>query len=636
MELLQVKNVTLAYGHKPLLDNAQLQVNTGDRISLIGRNGTGKSTLLKVILGEQLPDSGEIIRRQNLVIKQLPQEVPMGSEGTIFSLVTQGLGEISELLIRYENLTHEMADNYTDDLMLQLEKVQHELEAQQGWSLYQQVESILSRMDLDGHMEFKGLSGGMKRRVLIAQALVSSPDILLLDEPTNHLDIEAIIWLEEFLKDYQGCLIFITHDRSFLGNIATRIVELDRGQLTEWPGQYDLYLEQKQHALEVEEIDNAKFDKKLAAEEVWIRQGIKARRTRNEGRVRALKSLRAEHSDRRNRLGKAKLQSNESEKSGKLVIEAESIHVELGGKTIINDFSTRIWRGDKIGIIGPNGCGKSTLLKTFLNKLTPQKGKVTQGTKLDVAYFDQLRDQLDESMSVRENIGEGSDQVIVNGQPKHVIGYLQDFLFTPARAQQPVSSLSGGEKNRLLLAKLFTQPANLFILDEPTNDLDAETLDLLEELLTNYKGTLLLVSHDRTFLNNVVTSTIVFEGEGKISEFVGGYDDWQHQIQNNAVKTNTHSQARTKDPTINAAATANNKPPVQNNKKLSYKDKRELDNLTKKIETLESKVEDIQNAMADSSFYQQDQSTITEITNNLSLINKELEEAYSRWEALEE
>ncbi|MBL4868349.1 MAG: ATP-binding cassette domain-containing protein [Pseudomonadales bacterium] len=642
MELLQIKDVTLAYGHTALLDKAQLQINTGDRISLIGRNGTGKSTLLKVILGEQLPDTGEVIRRQNLVITQLPQEVPIGSEGTIFALVTKGLGDISQLLIRYENLTHEIAENCTDEVMKQLEKVQHDIEAQHGWSLYQQVESILTRMDLDGQMDFSGLSGGMKRRVLIAQALVSSPDILLLDEPTNHLDIEAIIWLEEFLKDYQGCLIFITHDRSFLKSIANRIVELDRGQLTEWPGQYDLYLEQKQHALEVEEDNNDKFDKKLAAEEVWIRQGIKARRTRNEGRARALQSLRDERRQRRNQLGKARLESNDAEKSGKLVIEVESIHVEFDNNTIIDNFSTSIWRGDKIGIIGPNGCGKSTLLKTFLNKLTPQKGTVTQGTKLDIAYFDQLRDQLDETLSVRENIGEGSDQVIINGQPKHVIGYLQDFLFTPARAQQPVSSLSGGEKNRLLLAKLFTQPANLFILDEPTNDLDAETLDLLEELLTQYKGTLLLVSHDRTFLNNVVTSTIVFEGEGKITEYVGGYDDWQHQIKaskSTAVEKNKRPQSDAKQNSHkkqDVKPDSHKKQENQSNKKISFKQQRELNTLTQKIELLESEINEIQDTMANSAFYQQDKASITQTNEKLAQINKELEVAYSRWEELED
>jgi len=632
MELIQLKEVTLAYGTKPLLDHAQLQVNTNDRISIIGRNGEGKSTLLKVLLGLQLPDSGEIIRKQNLVISQLPQEVPADSEGTIFAMVTHGLGDMSELLVRYEDLTHEIADNYSEKAMSQLENVQHELEARDGWSAYQQVESILSKMDLDGQKDFNGLSGGMKRRVLIAQALVSTPDILLLDEPTNHLDIEAILWLEDFLKDYQGCLIFITHDRSFLKSIANRIIELDRGKLTEWSGDYDIYLEQKQHALEIEETENAKFDKKLAAEEVWIRQGIKARRTRNEGRVRALKALRSERGERRNQLGNAKLQSNDANKSGKLILEAENIHVELDNKVIIDDFSTTIWRGDKIGIIGPNGCGKSTLLKSFIGKLTPQKGSITLGTKLEVAYFDQLRDALDETLSVRENIGEGSDQVIVNGQPKHVIGYLQDFLFTPARAQQPVSALSGGEKNRLLLAKLFTRPANLFILDEPTNDLDAETLDLLEELLSNYKGTLLLVSHDRSFLNNVVTSTIVFEGEGKISEYVGGYDDWQHQIKNIANQAKTPNNTTTKQ----TSKPNQTKQPEKAKDKISYKDKRELEALPKKISALENEIEALQADMTKSEFYQQDQPTIAKTNDKLSQLNKELEIIYARWEALED
>ncbi len=529
MSLITLQNISLSFGSPPLLDNLDLSIDQGERICLIGRNGEGKSTLMKLIAGELAADEGQVRKRDGVRIARLTQEVPRGYAGTVFELVADGLGELAGLVKRYHQLCAELAEEGGEAAMQRLSSVQQEMEAAGGWQLEQQVGQVISRMQLDPDAAFESLSGGMKRRVMLARALVGDPDLLLLDEPTNHLDIESIAWLEEFLLGWKGSLLFVTHDRAFLRRLATRILELDRDRLSDWPGDYDNYLRRKAEMENAEAQENARFDKKLAQEEVWIRQGIKARRTRNEGRVRQLQAMREQARQRRRKQGSARLELNAAERSGKLVCEAEGISYSWEGRPIVRDLSTTILRGDRIGIIGPNGCGKSTLLNLLLGKLQPETGTIRLGTKVEVAYFDQLRAQLDEEATVIDNVGGGRDSVTVNGRQKHIIGYLQDFLFPPARARQPVKSLSGGERNRLLLAKLFTRPANLLVLDEPTNDLDVETLELLEELLLDFDGTLLLVSHDRAFLDNVVTSTLVFEGEGRVNAYVGGYSDWLAQ-----------------------------------------------------------------------------------------------------------
>ena len=624
MSLLQLQDIQLAYGDLPLLDHANLVIEKGERLCLVGRNGTGKSTLLKVIAGEAIPEDGKI-ERGNTRISRLKQEVPKGTHGTIYDVTAEGVGEIGTLIADYHHLILQMATDHSDAIMNKMAAVQQKIEAADGWSIQQQIETTLSKMGLEPEEEFSSLSGGMKRRVLLAQALVQSPDLLLLDEPTNHLDIESIQWLEDFLINSQTTLLFITHDRQFLRRLATRIIELDRGILTDWPGNYDSYLQLKEQALEEESRNNALFDKKLAQEEVWIRQGIKARRTRNEGRVRALKKLRQERSERRNRSGNVVMATQQSDASGKKVIRAKEITHSYDGQRLVNNLSLKIQRGDRIGIIGPNGVGKSTLLRILLGETEPQQGSVVHGTKLQVAYFDQLRNQLNEELSVQDNVADGSDNVVLNGRSKHVISYLQDFLFSPQRARSPVSTLSGGERNRLLLARLFSKPANLLGMDEPTKELDVETLELLEELLLEYEGTLLLVSHDRAFVNNVVTSTLVFEGEGTINEYVGGYDDWVRQRKEEAPKI----------------ATSANKPPptsVQKpaQKKLSYKERLELEALPKKIEQMEAEQEQLHQKLADPSFYQSDADAVTTTTEQLKNLEQQLSECYARWEQLEE
>jgi len=528
MSLITLRDATLSFGAAPLLDHVNFTLERGERVCIVGRNGEGKSTLLKVVEGLLQPDSGEVARTSGLRTASLPQEVPTGLAGSVFGVVASGLGEIAAILTRYHELSEACAQGDTA-LLDALNQAQEQLDAGGGWSLNTRVEQMLSRLALDGDEEFARLSGGRKRRVLLARALVGEPDILLLDEPTNHLDIGSITWMEEFFRGYPGALLFITHDRSFLQALATRIVELDRGALRDFPCSHAQYLERKQQMLDAEAQASALFDKKLAQEEVWIRQGIKARRTRNEGRVRALQDLRSERAARRERSGNVQMALSEAERSGKLVLEAANISLTLGGRRIIDDFSTTVMRGDRIGLIGDNGAGKTTLVRALLGQLPLDAGSIRQGTRLEVAYFDQLRAQLDLEKSVAENVVQGSDFIEVNGSRKHVLAYLQDFLFSPQRARTPVKALSGGERNRLLLARLFTRPANLLVMDEPTNDLDVETLELLEELLLNYSGTLLLISHDRAFLNNVVGSTWVFEGDGKIREYVGGYDDWLRQ-----------------------------------------------------------------------------------------------------------
>ena len=624
MSILRLRNIHLAFGGPELLSGASINLEKGERVCLVGRNGTGKSTLMKIINGQIKADSGELESTPGTKIAWLEQEVPRDASGDVYHMVASGLGEVGSLIQRYHELTDEVAKG-SEDAFNQLEQVQKALESQDGWALQQRVDTVLSRLDLDGDAAFEAQSGGVKRRVLLARALVQEPDILLLDEPTNHLDISSIAWLEEFLLQYRNCVLFITHDRAFLSKLATRIVDLDRGQLTSWPGNYDTYLQRKAEAMDAEAAEWARFDKKLAQEEIWIRQGIKARRTRNEGRVRALESMRTERSHRRERQGNVKAKIQQAESSGKKVIEAQHINVSFAERKIIDDFSTLIMREDRIGIIGPNGVGKSTLIQVLLGKREPDSGSVTLGTQVEVAYFDQLRAQLDENLSVRENVGQGSDNVTINGQSKHIMGYLQDFLFSPDRARTPVKALSGGERNRLLLAKLFTQPSNLLVLDEPTNDLDIETLELLEELVSQYQGTILLVSHDRQFLDNIVTSTIVFEGDGKLAEYVGGYEDWLRQRSDTAPTSSAKTDVSAKKQSKSKA-----KP-----KKLSFKQQQELDVLPKTIEQLEQQLQQLQMQLADPKLYQDYQEQVAELTQQTEQQEQALEQCFARWEELE-
>ncbi|OUR90177.1 ABC transporter ATP-binding protein [Gammaproteobacteria bacterium 42_54_T18] len=625
MSLLRLRDITVSFGGPLLLNHLNLTIEKGDRLCLVGRNGSGKSTLLKVLTGDIKPDEGLIESSGNIRIARLEQDVPDTGEGSVFHVVASGLGDIAPLLDEYHRVIHLVTEDPSEENLNKLEVTQRQLEAKNGWELEQRVETTLSKLSLDGDMMFADLSGGIKRRALLAKALVQEPDLLLLDEPTNHLDIESIQWLEEFLANYQGSLLFISHDRSFLDKLATRVVDLDRGKLSDWPGSYQNYLRRKQEQLEAEEKQNALFDKKLSQEEVWIRQGIKARRTRNEGRVRALKTMRQERSDRRNVQGKASFVTQVADRSGQKVIDAKNIQFTYSNKPIVNDLTTLILRGDKVGLIGPNGVGKSTLLHLLLGKLEPQSGSVDLGTNLQIAYFDQLRDQLDESQTVRENIGEGSDSIDVNGQTKHVIGYLQDFLFTPERANTPVKALSGGEKNRLLLAKIFSKPSNLMVMDEPTNDLDIETLELLEELVSGYTGTLLLVSHDRTFINNVVTSTLVFEGNGDVNDYIGSYDDWIRQRpEKGKLKKAPEKAAKLQKSTNNATT------------KLSYKENKELESLPKDIEKYETLIASTHEQLADPKLYQEDPNKVTDLQTELTKVEALLETAFARWEELEE
>ena len=591
MALLSMQDVKLSFGGPLLLAGVDLQIEEGERVCLLGRNGAGKSTLMKLIMGEVQPDSGNIARKQSLCVAYLGQEVPAGLNGTISEIVSASLDDDS------------------------------------GWEGQQQVEKVLSHMDLDGQVAFETLSAGMKRRVLLARGLAVAPHILLLDEPTNHLDMETIKWLEDFLVRYEGTLLFVTHDRTFLQKLATRIVELDRGRLINWACDYQSYLTRKENLLNADAARDAKFDKKLSEEEVWIRQGIKARRTRNEGRVRALVKMREERWARRTVAGNVKMQLQEARRSGKLVIEAKEVSCGYGETCLVRGLSTLIMRGDKVGILGPNGVGKTTLLNILLGKQPPLSGEIKLGTKLDIAYFDQLRGQLEEEKSVFDNIGEGNDQVTINGRPRHIIGYLQDFLFTPDRARSPVRLLSGGERNRLLIAKLFTKPSNVIVMDEPTNDLDMETLDLLEELLIEYKGTLLLVSHDRAFINNIVTSTLVFEGGGKVAEYIGGYDDWLRQRR----RSDQDAQKGGEPVNIKSRRIKKERP-----KKMSFKEKKELEELPKQIEALEGEKERLYKLMADPETYQKGGEAVVAAKAEVDTVEANLEAAYKRWEELEE
>ena len=628
MPILTFRNVVLSLGHPPLLDGVSFAIEPGERLCLVGRNGAGKSTLLRMIAGEIQPDDGEIVRTQGLRVAQLAQEVPLGTSGSTFHVVAEGLGQAGALIDRYHQLAHEVAEDHGK--MDELEQCQHALEAIDGWALTQRVDTVLTKLALDPDADIASLSGGMKRRVMLARALVAEPDLLLLDEPTNHLDIAAITWIEEFLLNWNGALLFITHDRAFLQRLATRIIELDRGKLADFPGDYATYLARKEAMLAEEERHNALFDKRLAQEEVWIRQGIKARRTRNEGRVRALKAMREEHAARRTRTGSVSMGIQTAERSGKIVVEAEGVGFDYDGRAIVRDLTATILRGDKVGIIGPNGSGKTTLLKLLLGELEPTRGTLKRGTNLQIAYFDQYRAVLDEEKTVVDNVGDGSDTVTINGQPKHVLSYLQDFLFAPQRARQPVKALSGGERNRLLLAKLFTKPSNLLVLDEPTNDLDADTLELLEELLIDYKGTVLLVSHDRAFLNNVVTSTLVFEGDGVVNEYIGGYDDWLRQRFTPPAAATTTPGAKP------AEAKPTSGTPAEKAKKLSFKDQRELEAMPQKIQVLETERDQINVQMGAADFFKQNKAAIAAVQARLAALDAELEQVYARWEQLEQ
>jgi ATP-binding cassette subfamily F protein uup len=627
MALVSLQDVRVSFGGPLLLEGVDLSIDRGERVCLVGRNGTGKSTIMKLITGEINPDGGKIVYQQGVKITLLTQEVPQSLSGSVFDVVSSAFGEQGKLLAAYHHVSARLAHDHSEKLMAELEDVQHKFEAAGGWQMQQRVDETLTRLKLPEDAEFSELSGGLKRRVLLAKALAGAPDILLLDEPTNHLDIDAIAWLEEFLLTFGGTLLFVTHDRMLLQKIATRIVDLDRGRLTSWPGNYQAYLELKQAALDSEAVENAKFDKKLAAEEVWIRLGVKARRTRNEGRVRALKELRRTRSERREVIGAARMQMQEAERSGKLVIEAIGVGHGYDGADVIRDLSTTIIRGDKIGIIGPNGSGKTTLLKILLGELRPRTGTVKHGTNIEVAYLDQHRAQLDDEKTVQDNVANGSDHVTINGIRRHVIGYLQDFLFAPARARSPVKVLSGGERNRLLLAKLFTQPSNLLILDEPTNDLDIETLDLLEELLMDYPGTVLLVSHDRAFINDVVTSTLVFEGDGRVNEYVGGYDDWLLQSRRKPVTTEVPVEAVEKK---SAPILQKEKP-----RKMSFKEQKELESLPQRIEELDAEHQRLIADLADPAFYRTSGDKVSAGKARLEALEMELAAVYKRWDELE-
>lgn len=625
MPLIRLKNVSIAYGTHALLKNSDFQLDPGEKVGLLGRNGEGKSTLMKIIAGSVHADSGEVWRQPELKLAWLEQSPELNGEDTIYDAVAGGLGELGSWISQYHHLLETMDGG--EQSLKKLGDLQHKLESHNGWHFQQRVESTLSKLNLPAEVKVSSLSGGWKRRVALAQALVIEPEVLLLDEPTNHLDFESIAWLEEQVLAFQGAVLFVTHDRAFLQKLATRIVDLDRGNLVSWPGNYQDYLRRKAAALEDEANQNSEFDKKLAKEEVWVRQGIKARRTRNEGRVRALKRLRDERSERRNVQGTTKLNLNKGEASGKKVIEATNVSFSYGDKSIVKDFSASIQRGDKIGLLGPNGAGKSTLLKLILKELEPTSGEVEQGTKIQLAYFDQLREQLDPEITVADTVANGNDFIEVGGVQRHVMSYLADFLFAPARARSPVKSLSGGEKNRLLLARLFTKAANLIIMDEPTNDLDLETLEMLEEKLVDYQGTLLIVSHDRAFLDNVVTSVFVFEGEGVVNEYLGGYAEWF------ALSEQRKNQQEAAVKKIDA--TKKEKPKTVVSKKISFKEQKELEQLPAEIDQLEASQAELTKKISTAEFYKQAKELTQKVLDELTEIEANLEKAYQRWDELE-
>ena len=636
MPLLSVENASLAFGHVDLLDKATFQLDAGERVALIGRNGSGKSSLLRAIAGQATLDDGVVWREVGLVTAYVPQESDFDLERDVFATVADGLGNAAQLLVDYHAAMLLVVEDASPAALARLDALQHELEAADGWRLSQRVEHMLVRLGLDSAAKVSSLSGGGIKRVALARALVAEPDLLLLDEPTNHLDIVGIVWLENLIRDFRGAVIVITHDRVFLDSVATRIIELDRGRLASYPGRFSDYLRRKAEELEAESKAAARFDKFLALEEVWIRKGVEARRTRNEGRVRRLEALRNERAARRDRLGNVSLAVDRGEKSGQMVAELTHVSKHYGDRTVVRDFSARIMRGDRIGFIGPNGAGKTTLLKLILGEIEPDEGTVRRGTRQSVAYFDQLREQLDPELPLTEVISPGSEFIEIGGERKHVIGYLGDFLFAPQRARSPVKSLSGGERNRLLLARLFARPANLMVLDEPTNDLDIETLDLLEDLLANYDGTLFLVSHDRAFLDNVVTQVIAAEGDGRWGEYAGGYADWQRVQASRAEQDNARAGAKRASATKPRAAEAK---PVSKVARMTFNDKRELEALPDRIAALEAEQTSLHARMADPALYEQAAQDATQealhINTRLAALEVELDAAMQRWEELE-
>ena len=636
MSLINLTNAYLSFSDAPLLDHIDMAIEVNERVCLVGRNGAGKSTLLKVLNKEVPLDEGQIVYENNVVVSRLQQDPPRDVQGNVFDFVAEGLQEQAQLLKDYHELSHQVEQEPSESNLAKLAKMQEQLDHQNGWQLENRIRNVISSLSLDSEAQLSSLSGGWLRKAALAKALVCQPTVLLLDEPTNHLDIETIKWLEEFLKSFNGSIVFISHDRSFIRQMATRIIDLDRGKIASWSGNYDNYLLGKEEALRVEELQNAEFDKKLAQEEVWIRQGIKARRTRNEGRVRALKAMRQEYSERRKVMGSAKMQIEEALRSGKIVFELENVTYQVDDKLLVNDFSVQVLRGDKIALIGPNGIGKTTLLKLMLGNLTPTSGSVHCGTKLEVAYFDQHRLELDPEKTVMDNLAEGKQEVMVNGRSRHVLGYLQDFLFPPKRARTPVRALSGGERNRLLLAKLFLKPSNLLVLDEPTNDLDIETLELLEELVNDYQGTVLLVSHDRQFVDNVVTQCWFFEDKGHIGIYAGGYADaLQQQQQAQPVKVSTVNSSQQPKKESNTTNNQNKESAVKKKVKLSYNEQRELAQLPSKIEQLEIAIADLQAQIGQSDFFNQPHDITGPILQSLSDKEAELEAVFDRWEQLE-
>ncbi|MCC8365933.1 ABC transporter ATP-binding protein [Xenorhabdus sp. PB61.4] len=631
MSLINLSGAWLSFGDSPLLDDTELHIEENERVCLVGRNGAGKSTLLRVLAKEQPLDDGQVIYEQDLIVARLQQDPPRDVEGTVFDFVAEGVKEQAEYIKAFHHTSRLVETDPSEKNLNRLAELQEVLDTRNLWLLDSRISDVLKQLALPAEAKLSSLSGGWLRKAALGRALVSSPKVLFLDEPTNHLDIETIEWLENFLKDFNGSLVFISHDRSFIRSMATRIIDLDRGKLTSWPGNYDKYLEGKEEALRVEDLQNAEFDKKLAQEEVWIRQGIKARRTRNEGRVRALKALRVERSERRNVMGSARMQVEEATRSGKIVFELENVNYQIGDKTLVKNFSAQIQRGDKIALVGPNGCGKTTLLKLMLGDLKADSGRLHCGTKLEVAYFDQHRAALDPDKTVMDNLAEGKQEVMVNGRPRHVLGYLQDFLFHPKRAMTPVRALSGGERNRLLLARLFLKPSNLLILDEPTNDLDVETLELLEELVDGYTGTVILVSHDRQFVDNSVTECWIFEGNGEINNYVGGYFDAQQQ----RAQTVSLRQSSAKKEKAESKPAKVKETTKRSNNKISYHLLRELEQLPSLLETLEQEIEQLQAKVSDPDFFNQSHEVTQNVLQDLANKEQSLEKAFDRWQELE-